>query len=243
MSEHEQVARMLSAKNSAPLDLDPARTALIIVDMQRYFTQPSFPFTDLFEKMSPGVCSGYLRRVRDSVIPSIRRLLDHFRNNDSLVVFTAVGTETSDGSDLACWARALDEAGLNLLGTRIHPPVGDPSWQIDPRLEPRKEEIVVNKLSAGTFATTNLAEQLRSRGVDRVVITGVVTDVCVSTTAREAADRNFKVVIVSDACTTFSEQLHQANLETLHVFGWIRVTDDVIRMTQTAHATVQDQTL
>ena len=239
MSEHEQVIQMLNTKNAAPLELDPARTALIIVDMQRYFTQPSLPFTDLFEKMSPGVCSGYLRRVRENVIPSIRRLLDHFRENGSLVVFTAVGTETQDGSDLACWARALDEAGLNLLGTRIHPPVGDPSWQIDPALEPGTEDIVVNKLSAGTFATTDLAEQLRSRGIDRVVVTGVVTDVCVSTTAREAADRNFKVVVVSDACTTFSEKLHQANLETLHVFGWVRRTDEVIRMTQRAHTTAR----
>lgn len=238
MSEHEQVTAMLSAKNAAPLELDLARTALIIVDMQRYFTQPSFPFTDVFEKMSPGVCSGYLKRVRDKVIPGIQRLLDHFRKNGSPVVFTAVGTEIRDGSDLACWARALDDAGMNLLGTRIHPPVGDPSWQIDPALEPRKEEIVLNKRSAGTFATTDLAELLRSRGVDRVVITGVVTDVCVSTTAREAADRNFKVVVVSDACTTFSEHLHQANLETLHVFGWVRTTDDVIQLTQTAHAAV-----
>ena len=96
---------------------------------------------------------------------------------------------------------------------------------------------MVNKLSAGTFATTDLAEQLRGRGIDRVVITGVVTDVCVSTTAREAADRNFKVVVVSDACTTFSETLHRANLETLHVFGWVRETADVIRMSQKAHAT------
>src|SRR5688572_25703117 len=232
---------MLRAKNAAPLELEPARTALIIVDMQRYFTQPSFPFTDLFEKMSPGVCSGYLRRVRENVIPSIRRLLDHFRKNGSLVVFTAVGTETQDGSDLAGWARALDEAGLSLLGTRIHPPVGDPSWQVDPALEPLPGEIVINKLPAGTFATTDLAEQLRRRGVDRVVVTGVVTDVCVSTTAREAADRSFKVVVVSDACTTFSEKLHQANLETLHVFGWVREVDDVIRMTETADAAVSQK--
>jgi len=238
MSEHKQVTEMLAAKNTAPLELDPTRTALIVVDMQRYFTQPSFPFTDLFEKMSPGVCAGYLRRVRENVIPSIRRLLDQFRKTGSLVVFTAVGTETKDGSDLAGWARALDEAGVNLLGTRVHPPVGDASWQIDPALEPRSEEVVVNKFSAGTFATKDLAKLLRSRGVDRVVIAGVVTDVCVSTTAREAADRNFKVVVVSDACTTFSETLHQANLEALHVFGWVREADEVIRMMQRAHATV-----
>ena len=229
MSEHEQVAAMLNAKNTAPIELDPARTALIIVDMQRYFTQPSFPFTDFFEKLSPGVCAGYLKRVRERVIPNIRLLLDQFRKNGSLIVFTAVGTETKDGEDLACWARAMDETALSLLGSRVHPPVGDPSWQIDAALEPRSDEIVINKLSAGTFATTDLAARLRSRGIDRVVITGVVTDVCVSTTAREAADRNFKVVVVSDACTTFSEKLHQANLETLHVFGWVRGTDQVVR--------------
>lgn len=240
MSEHDQVSAMLTTKNAAALELDPARTALIIVDMQRYFTQPSFPFTDLFEKMSPGVCSGYLKRVQEKVIPGIRRLLDHFRKNGSLVVFTAVGTEKQDGSDLACWARALDDAGLNLLGTRIHPPVGDPSWQIDPALEPRTGEIVVNKLSAGTFATTDLAAQLRRRGVDHVVVTGVVTDVCVSTTAREAADRDFRVVVVSDACTTFSEKLHHANLETLQVFGWVRETDEVIHMTRKSVATASE---
>lgn len=238
MTEHEKVAAILTAKNAAPIELDPSRSALIVVDMQRYFTQPSFPFTDLFEKLSPGVCAGYLRRVQSTVIPNIRRLLDRFRKSGSVIAFTAVGTKTEDGSDLACWARALDETGLHLLGTRIHPPVDDPSWQIDPALELRPGEIVVNKSGAGTFASTNLADQLRSRRVDRVVVTGVVTDVCVSTTAREAADRDFKVIVVSDACTTFSEQLHQANLETLHVFGWVRETDDVIGMTTKAHATV-----
>src|SRR5262245_36675963 len=104
MSEHELVTAMLSAKNAAPLELDPARTALIIVDMQRYFTQPNYPFTDVFEKMMPGVSGGYLERVRDQVIPSIQRLLELFRGNGSPVVYTAVGTRTKDGSDLACWA-------------------------------------------------------------------------------------------------------------------------------------------
>jgi len=72
----------------------------------------------------------------------------------------------------------------------------------------------------------------------RTLVTGVATDVCVSTTARKAADRNFKVVVVSDACTTFSEQLHQTNIETLHVFGWVRRTEDVISITRKAHAAI-----
>jgi isochorismate hydrolase len=90
MPEHEQVTAMLTAKNAAPLDLEPARTALIIVDMQRYFTQPSFPFTDLFEKLSPGVCSGYLNRVRENVSEKL-----HQANLETLHVFG--------------WVRATDD--------------------------------------------------------------------------------------------------------------------------------------
>ncbi|HET6890900.1 MAG TPA: hypothetical protein VFH31_07340 [Pyrinomonadaceae bacterium] len=58
MNEHEQVLGILNAKNQSPLQLDPSRTALIVVDMQRYFTEPSFPFTEVFERLSPGVSAG-----------------------------------------------------------------------------------------------------------------------------------------------------------------------------------------
>ena len=228
MTEHEQCIGILRAKNESPIELDPSKTALIIVDMQRYFTQPSFPFTDVFEKISPGVCSGYLRRIREIVIPSIQRLLAYFRERGSPIVFTAIGSGAKDGNDLPCWLRSFDDVGLSTLGNRLWPPIGDASWEIDEALEPRPDEIVLNKLSAGTFATTDLERRLRDWGIEYVVVTGVATDVCVSTTAREAADRNFKVVIVSDACTTFSEPLHQANIETLHVFGWVRRTQDLI---------------
>jgi nicotinamidase-related amidase len=238
MTEHEQCIGILRAKNESPFELDLSRTALIIVDMQRYFTQPSFPFTDVFEKISPGVCSGYLRRIRETVIPSIQRLLAHFREHGSSIVFTAVGSGAKDGNDLPCWLRSFDDVGLNTLGSRIWPPIGDASWEIDEALTPRPDEIVLNKLSAGTFATTDLEQRLRDRDIEYVVVTGVTTDVCVSTTAREAADRNFKVVVVSDACATFSEQLHQANIETLHVFGWVRRTQDLIGMARNAHAAI-----
>jgi nicotinamidase-related amidase len=89
MSEHEQVLGLLRAKNKSPIHLDPVRTALIVVDMQRYFTQPSFPFTEVFEKLSRGTSSGYLRRVREIVIPSIKRLLACFRAAGSPIVFGA----------------------------------------------------------------------------------------------------------------------------------------------------------
>ena len=239
MGEHEQWVEILKAGGAAPSPLDPQRTALVVVDMQRYFTEPSFPLTDAIEKLSPGLSTGYLNRVRETVIPGIQRLLACFRELGGPVFFTAVGSETGDGADLPPWLRTFDALGVETLGVRVFPPVDDPSWQIDLALAPRPGEPVLNKLSAGTFATTDLERQLRGRGVEYVVVTGVCTDVCVSTTAREAADRKFKAVVVSDACTTLSEQLHNANLETLHVFGAVRTTSEVLDAMRAASTAVQ----
>ena len=165
MSEHEQILGILRAKNDNPPLLDPSRTALIVVDMQRYFTQPSFPFTDVFDKLSPGAAAGYLTRVRETVIPSIQRLLGCFRATGSFIIFTAIGSEERQGNDLPCWLRAFDEIGLATLGCRIWPPVDDPSWEIDEALKPRAEELVLNKLSAVTFTTTGLEQRRRHRGI------------------------------------------------------------------------------
>jgi nicotinamidase-related amidase len=229
MSEHEQIVGIISAKNRTPLELEPRCTALIVVDMQRYFTQPSFPFTDVFEKLSPGSSVGYLNRVRQTVIPSIRKLLDSFRAVGSPVVFTAVGTETEDGRELPCWLRSFDELGLAMLGKRIWPAVNDPSWQIDDALRPLPGEVVLNKLSAGTFATTGLEQRLRHQGIENVVVVGVSSDVCVTTTCREAADRGFRTIMVSDGCTTLSEAMHRASLETFNLaFGWVRTAGEVV---------------
>jgi nicotinamidase-related amidase len=229
MSEHDQIIRIVRAKNQSPLDLEPQRTALVVVDMQRYFTQPSFPFTDLFEKLSPGSTGGYLKRVRDVVIPGIRKLLVAFRESGAPIVFTAVGTETGDGRELPCWLRSFDELGLATIGKRVWPTVDDPSWEIDAALAPLPTEMVLNKLSAGTFATTSLEQRLRHQNVEAIVVTGVSSDVCVATTAREGADRGFRTVIVSDGCTTLSEEMHQASLDTFNIaFGWVRSADEIV---------------
>jgi nicotinamidase-related amidase len=199
--------------------------------MQRYFTEASFPFTDVFEKLSPGASVGYLQRVRQSVVPSIQKLLTAFRSAGSPVLFTAVGTQAGDGRELPCWLRSFDELGLALLGKRVWPAVDDPSWAIDEALKPLPGEVVLHKLSAGTFATTGLEQRLRHQQVENVVVTGVSSDVCVATTAREAADRGFRTIIASDGCTTLSENMHQASLETFNIaFGWVRTADEIVAL-------------
>lgn len=231
MNEHDQLIGIIRRKNASPIELDPRRSALIIVDMQRYFTEPSFPFTEVFEKLSPRSSAGYLERVRHTVIPSIRKLLVTFRKLGSPIVFTAVGTEAGDGRELPGWLRSFDELGLATLGKRVWPPVDDPSWQIDESLRPLSGELVLNKISAGTFATTGLEQRLRHQGTEWAVVAGVSSDVCVATTAREAADRGFRTIMVSDGCTTFSEQMHQASLDTFNIaFGWVRGADEVVAL-------------
>lgn len=238
MHEHEQVIAIVRMKNQTPIALDPSRTALLVVDMQRYFTQPGFPFTQVFEKLSPGSSTGYLKRVRETVIPCIQKLLSCFRTFRAPIVFTAVGSEAGDGRELPCWLRAFDELGLATLGHRVWPAIGDPSWEIDESLKPLIGEVVLNKLSAGTFATTGLEQRLRHQGAEAVVVTGVSSDVCVATTAREAADRGFRTIMVSDGCTTFSDQMHQASLDTFNIaFGWVRAADEIVAlMRRTSHA-------
>jgi nicotinamidase-related amidase len=228
MNEHEKLVGILRASDSVPLNFDAGTTALVVVDMQNYFTRPSFPLMDLFEILSPGLPSGYLGRVRDTVIPNIRQLLECFRGLGAPIFFTAVGTETGEGEDLPPWLRSFDELGVATLGCRVWPPVGDPSWQIDTELAPRRDEPVLNKKSGGTFSTTDFEQRLRAHHIDSLVVTGVVTDGCVSSTAREAADRGFKVAISCDACTAISEQLHRASLESLRFFGAVRTTSEIL---------------
>ncbi len=231
MKEHKELVGILRAGDSTPVDYGIGDTALIIVDMQNCFTQPNLPLTDLFEKLSPGLGSGYLGRVREIVIPKIQQLLECFRGQGEPIFFTAIGTESEESEeseDLPPWLRAFDELGVATLGCRIWPPVGDPGWQVDAELAPRRTEPVINKKSAGTFCTTDLEKRLRAQQIDSLIVTGVATDGCVSSTAREAADRGFKVTIAGDACTTMSEQLHHASLDSQRYFGPVRTTSEIL---------------
>lgn len=169
--------------------------------------------------------------MADEVIPAVQQLLAAFRALAAPVVFTAIGTEARDGSDLPRWIRSLDDLGRQVLGRSVFPPLDDPSWAIDEAVAPRSEEAVLNKRSAGTFATTDLEERLRRAGVESVVVCGVTTEVCVSTTAREAADRGLQVIIAGDACTAFSQEMHQASLDSFNLaFGPVRTVDEIVAL-------------
>jgi nicotinamidase-related amidase len=235
MSEHEDVLAIIGQKNQAPFGFAPERAALLVIDVQRYFVHPDQTFGQVFERLSPGVTTGYFRRVRDIVLPNIRRLQEGFRASGLPIFYTATGTQTGDGRDLPGWLRDLDQLGLAVLGQRVWPPVGDSSWQVDDAVAPRAGEPVLVKGSSGPLASTRLDQTLRHLGIDLIVVTGLTTDVCVTQTAREMADRGFTAIAVEDACTTLSGEMHRSALQCFNIaFGRVRSTAEVLQLLATA---------
>lgn len=231
MSEHDDVLGIINQKNQAPLTLAPERTALLVVDVQRYFVRPEHPFGQVLERLRPGVTAGYFQRVRDTVLPNIRRLQEAFRARGVPIFYTAIGTHVGDGRDLPGWLREFDQVGMAVLGQRVWPSVDDASFQVDDDVAPLPGEPVFTKCSSGPVASTRLDQTLRHLGIDTVVVAGLVTDVCVTQTAREMADRGFTAAIVSDACTTFSAEMHRSALECFNgAFGKLRDTSQILEL-------------
>ena len=231
MNEHEKILEVIRLKDEAPLDFDAQRSALLVIDAQRYFVEPDHPFAQTLERLVPGATAGYFERVRGRVVPNIGRLLEAFRAAGRPVVFTGTGSYTEDGGELPQWLRDFDRLGLALVGERVWPRASDPAWQIDDAVAPRPGEIVLHKTTSGPVNSTRLDQLLHNMGVTSLVVAGLTTDVCVTQTARETADRGFRVVVAEDACTTLSEEMHTAALLAFSLaFGRVRPTADVLAL-------------
>lgn len=230
MTDHEKIQEMVMQKDKAPLTLERAKSALLIIDAQRYFASPDYPFGQVFEKLAPGAVGGYYKRVRATVLPNIKRLQECFRSLQLPVIFCGAGCYLPDGRDLPEWMREFDQLSLQLLGCRVCPPVGDPSWQFEDTIAPTPGELVLNKSSSGPLASTKLDQILHNLGITSLVVCGLTTAVCVTQTARELADRGFRVLVAEDACTELSEEMHRAALFTFsYVFGRVKTTEETTR--------------
>jgi nicotinamidase-related amidase len=228
---HDKYAALQARRNATPLALDPRTTALVIIDMQEYFLNPASPFSRASESIVPGVLGHFQERGRGVVEPSLRRLLDHFRAHGLRIVYTTVASELPDGSDLMPIFRQRNAASRAAGGDAAIPARTDAWARIVAALEPRPGELVVNKTTYGTFNSTGLDHALRSLGIVSLVIGGVVTNVCVETTARDAADRGYDVVLLDDGCAAFSPEIHEATLLSFQgPFGRVRKTDEVLAL-------------
>lgn len=193
-------------------DFNPRAAALIVIDMQRDFCDPE----------------GYMGRRGDDVtaaralIPRIVGLRAAARRAGVAILYTREGHIPSLG-DLPATKRAKTRrAGAEIGSTG---PLGrllvrgEVGWEIVEELAPAAGEAVIDKPGTGAFFATDLEHQLRVQGVRQVVLVGVTTGICVSTTAREAADRGFDVLVVSDCCAEPDPRTHDMALALLQAEG------------------------
>lgn len=227
--DHDAVSRLIAQKSSAPLDLSLTETALIVVDLQRAFVQPDGRFPEFMGVLAPEAIGEYRRRIANDVVPNAKRLIAAFRDAQMPIAYTGVGTRSGDGSDLAGWLRAFDYVAGQVIGKPVWPSVNDSDWKMDNSVADRTDDIIVEKTTADPFISTDLEARLRGHGVTTVAVCGLTTDVCVASTARGAADRNFETIVVGDACTTLSDQLHRASLDIIGLaFGRTVSTSQIV---------------
>ena len=102
---------------------------------------------------------------------------------------------------------------------------GEPGHDIIPALYPADGEPVIDKPGKGAFYQTELELMLRNRGIENLLVCGVTTEVCVNTTVREANDRGYRCIVLSDCCASYFPEFHEAGLAMIKaqggIFGWV----------------------
>jgi nicotinamidase-related amidase len=189
--------RRIEQVNVHRMELVKEHAALLVVDMQKFFLDPASPtFT----------CGG------PAVLPSVKRLIGTFREAGRPVVFTR-HAHRPDGSDAGIMGWWWE--GMCVEGT--------PESEVHPDIAPLADEKVVLKRRYSAFYNTDLETVLRCLGIEDLVVTGIMTNLCCESTARDAYYRDFRVFFPADATGSVSEEMHLASLLNL-AFGFAYVT-------------------
>jgi nicotinamidase-related amidase len=190
------------------------RTALLVIDMQR----------DFLESEGYAVAAGLDISPLQAIVPTVNKLLDSARAAGLMIVHTREG-HVPDLSDCPPYKLARSRAAGAEIGSSG--PLGrllvrgEPGHDIIEALQPSHGEIVIDKPGYSAFAHTDLDHRLRVRGIDTLLLSGITTEVCVSSTLRDAVDRGYSCVTVGDACASGYDDLHRAALRMIAVEGGI----------------------
>jgi len=196
-----------------PIGVDWSATALVIIDMQRDFMEPGGFGETLGNDVS---------QLARAVMP-IAAVLAAARDMGMLVIHTREGHLP----DLSDAPPAKIERGAPSLRIGDPGPMGrilirgEAGHDIIPELYPLDSEIVIDKPGKGAFYATELGEVLEQFGIDNLLVCGVTTEVCVNTTVREANDRGYRCVVISDCCASYFPEFHDVGLRMIKAQGGI----------------------
>ena len=196
-------------------DLDPARTALVVVDLQHAFMNEAVGFAPVPAALN--------------IVPAVNRLAATVRETSGGVFWIKM---THDERCFDDWSVAYELPTPQFRDKRIaaltEGTLGHELW---PELDVQPEDEIVRKYRYSAFmpGTSELPNRLRARGLDTVLITGTVTNVCCESSARDANMTNFRTIMVSDGNAALTQELHDASLTAFYLtFGDVMDTDMII---------------
>lgn len=193
-----------NAEPPADIELNPASTALLIVDIQNTYLQTAA------DPLEAARWQTFYQRMRQQVIPTTAMLIEDARERGVEVIYVRIACHKDNGRD-----RSLSQKkpGFNYLLL----PKNEWESQIVAELEPQGDEIALTKTTDSALTGTNLRLILSNMGISHVVVTGIFTDQCISSTVRSLADESFNVIVVEDCCAAATAQLHQNELESINM--------------------------
>ncbi len=217
-------------------DVDLAKAALVIIDMQNSFCDPESDVMSSawaiaqLEGEKPEV-EWWTKRMRHTVIPNNQRLISVCREAGLRIVYVVMGYWSEDGAEFPAHMRDKLRTFRARLGKDVHGyQFGRPDTEVIQALVPRRGEVVLQKVTSSAFASTGIDVILRNMGIEYLLVTGQNTDGCVLYTSIDARDRGYRLTLVSDACITLDRVKHEMILS-LYKANWGRVctTEEVIR--------------
>jgi nicotinamidase-related amidase len=208
-----------------PLAIDLAKTAVVMIDMQRDFLEPGGFGESLGNDVS------LLQRA----VGPCRALLEAMRARGVLIIHTREGHRP----DMSDAPRAKVERGAPSMRIGAPGPMGrilirgERGHDLIDALAPRKGEPVIDKPGKGAFYATDLGPILHLRGIETLIVCGVTTEVCVHTTVREANDRGYKCLVPGDCCASYFPEFHEVALRMIRaqggIFGWVTDSTRILK--------------
>ncbi len=201
----------------------PHQTALVIVDMQYSDAHRDYGIGAKAKRNGPEAIANfayYFDRLDELVVPNIKKMQDFCRSIGIEVIFLRIASLLRDGREM----NAMQKRSKTLVAS-----LGSKETEILEEIAPLEDELIINKGSSGVFNGTAFDQILRNMGITNLVFCGVGTNYCVETSVRDAGDRNFNVVMLSDGCAARNAEHERLAAEILDgIYCRMMTTDEAI---------------